>query len=188
MAAATKMRTMYLFFAENSMIFSIMFIASRRGLDHPAEGGLEARLGVDEEVGGHDDVLAVAKPVEDLEHVLALDAELHLPGPEIPVAPGHEDDLGYAGVQDCVGGDGQFRPIIDMDLEVGEHLGLELEPRIGDLDADLVRPRLGLEIRIDVDDLPGERFPGIIGKGDLRLLPGLDEGQLVLVDFAEDPD
>ena len=35
---------------------------------------------------------------------------------------------------------------------------------------------------------PVKDFPGIIGEGDLRLLPRLDEGQLVLVDLAEDPD
>src|SRR5665647_695829 len=113
MAATMKIRTIYLFFAENSMIFSIMLFVSRRGLDHPVEGGLEARLGVDEEVRGRDDVLALAHPVEDLEHVLALDPEPDLPGLEIPIAFGHEDDLGLAGVQDGVDGDGQPRAVVD---------------------------------------------------------------------------
>src|SRR5512134_3655776 len=78
--------------------------ALRGLLRESRQGGAEAGLGVDEEVGRGDHLLAGAQAIEDLVVATRLAAELHGAGREGAGAADDEDDLLMAAGQDGVGG------------------------------------------------------------------------------------
>src|SRR4030065_691565 len=181
MAAATKMMTMYLFFAENSMIFSIMLVFSlslaRRGLGHLFKGGLQARLRVDEEVRRGDHLFSFGDSAQDLINRLAFDAELDFPWLQIAVPLIDDSNLFIAGIDDGVRRDSQSRPVIDVNFQVGVHLGLKLERRVRNFDSDPDGAGFGVQVGVDIGNCALERLSGIIRQVGYNLLAFPDEGK-----------
>ena len=75
-----------------------------------ADGGLQVALGVDQEVGGDDDLLAFAHALDHLDEVLAAPAELDFARLEAPFGELHEHDAARSGVDHGRVGYGEHRP------------------------------------------------------------------------------
>src|SRR5512134_1003154 len=86
----------------------------------------------------------------------------HFPGDEFGVVTGEEQDLLPFQFDDGLGGDCQHRRTArgNRQLHSGEHLRLELPPRVRNFDPRLHGPRSFIDQVRDVGDLPSEDAPG----------------------------
>ena len=152
------------------------------------EGGPQARLRVQQEVGRDDHPLAVREPREDLEGAADAHAELHLARLEAPLAAIDEHELAAPAVDHRALWDGQARSEVRAQVDVGEHVGLQLQAFVPELDPDLDGPGLLLDGRVDVRDCAAPLLSGQVGHAELALHPDPDEGQVGLVDVRQHPD
>src|SRR5438552_16705847 len=67
---------------------------------HASTARPQARLGVDEELAGDDDLVAFGESLADFALAARLEAELDLLRPEFAFALGHDDDAALAGAYD----------------------------------------------------------------------------------------
>src|SRR2546430_12590378 len=67
---------------------------------HASTARPQARLGIDEELAGDDDLVAFGEPLADFALAARLEAELDLPRPEFAFALGHDHDAALAGAYD----------------------------------------------------------------------------------------
>ena len=78
-----------------------------RRLAHPADRSLQARLRIDQELPGDNDLLSRLQALPDLGLTIALDSQLDLNGSKSPIACGHYHDIAFAGGNDRLGGNQQ---------------------------------------------------------------------------------
>ena len=79
---------------------------------HAGQAGLEAGLGVDQELTGGDHPLAFAKSLQDLHEVSGLHARLHLAGREPPLTQVEDHPLFLAGADQGLAGDEHHRVLV----------------------------------------------------------------------------
>ncbi|EXI70406.1 MAG: hypothetical protein AW07_04082 [Candidatus Accumulibacter sp. SK-11] len=171
-------------------------VAALAGLARGAVGGRaeaghrrpEVALGVDQEVGGDDHLLALADAGEDLDVVVAARSEADRARLEAAFGLPDQDDPAGAAVDH--GGDRHARhrgPGGQRQFHLGKHRRLEQPARIGEFDARRHRARLGVQRRIDVGD---DAFEVLAGMGIDRhpgLAAGADEADVPLEAVGDGP-
>ncbi len=115
------------------------------------QGGLQVALGIDEEGGGGDHLLAALHAVQHLDIAAAGTAELDLAWLETALALGDEDDLPCAAVDHRARRHGGNRRRLGawMEEHIGIHAGLDVPLRVRQLDTHRDRPRLQLHHIVD---------------------------------------
>jgi hypothetical protein len=159
-----------------------------RGAGSPTgSGGFQTTLGVDQKISGGDDPLPGPKPIENHVAVANAQSELNLPRLKAALSLVHEHGLSRSGIEDR--GLRYRNPSagIHNQLDVGVHVGLQSKPGIGQLDPDFQRPRLGVDLRIDVSDRSSPNFAGQRGKRDPDRLADPNVRGFILVNFRQYP-
>ncbi len=107
---------------------------------------------------------------------------------EAPVAQRYEDELAGARAQDRLGRQHERALLAsELDVDRGEHAGLEAQVGVRELEAHGQRARFLVEGRIDVGDAALDEIAPLIRELHLRGLSHLDPRRVVLVDLGLHP-
>ena len=156
--------------------------------------GLQSRLqvafGIDQEVGADHDLLVLGDALQDLGIAVGPAADFDLARLVAAFATLHQHRLALAGIENGALGNGQGSGArhVGVELDRGEHVGLELAVRVVELDADLGRAGCHGQGRIDEGDLAVEALAWEGVELDLGFLADLHQRQVLLVDLGDHPD
>src|SRR5450755_1385534 len=103
---------------------------------HSAHGALQAALRIDQEIAGHYDLLARLQPGQHNNEVVKLWPHCDSARLENAAIMHHENNLLVARIQHGFRGHNNLATVVDFQLRVGKHLGLQFQLRVGKLNAD----------------------------------------------------
>jgi len=168
---------------------SVRVPSRRRGRRrNGGQGRLQARLGVDQEVGGGDDALASGDAAQDLHAVGDLGAHPDLARLQAAGFQVDEHECPFAGLEDCALRHHETGPEADLEDHIGEHLGLELSVSVVDFDAHLDGSRLLIDHGRDVGHGPAPGPPRQVRQRQLGRRSHVHRGQVGLVHVGEHPE
>ena len=159
------------------------------GLGHAHHAGLDAGLGVDEELAGNHDLFTFLQAVDDLHPVTRLDARLHDAGCKPAFPQGHDDPALAVHADEGLAWNHQDPGLeAAVDAHIGIHVGLERLVRIVETEAYGERAGTGIQVGIDVLHLAFPHPAGQEGQAHLGRVPHVGPVHLLLEDLGQQPD
>ena len=152
------------------------------------QGGLKVALGVDQEIGGDDHLVAGREPIGNFNEAATSPSDLHWTRLEFAVALVEKDDLSIAAIDHGGVGDGQHWLVAARgDLDVRIHVRQKHAVRIRQFHPEAGGARFLVDGGVDEPDAPFECLRRT-ARLDRDGLPDGDRGQVVFGDVGEHPD